>query len=535
MLFFIKSMVVLIAILLLANDVMFNKLRIVGLKIIEGIICIALIYYLFIDTTGYIIRKNEIETSLKENSVLGSPITVYDINGNVSHTITIGDFLYNAFVYDVLNTNSNAGSPEYIKNNIIVCVISAILLVYWIVLLLLFEKEEAGGYRIEADEKLFEKYNPMMASCIAQNRNVMCRDVIGVILNFINRGKINLRIVPDAKNKKSGYKYMLSKNENSDFRLDMEEREIYDMLFEGIEDFDRNSDKYTYISKNDEGVIEVDLIKRIKAFTQDEDAYARLKELNFNVKKRLNIIGANRESVPFMLRLFNNILICISIVIVASHIAQNGMDISITNLQMVYLMFVMIFAIAILPLIYVFSLICIEFIMTIFKTLKQVTEGFTGRQLIAKSVSIIFATFLLMIIYSLFAKDYYIIYDILLLGITCLIVFTDDFMLKHDVQILNDYYNLKRIEKKLEDYSLMEGEHVEYIELWNEYYAYAVALGIPMPVNKEIDSVYETTNMLSKENLEAIYYVSKSYLEVMWDMEFYDKKSQINLLKYLKY
>ena len=75
----------------------------------------------------------------------------------------------------------------------------------------------------------------------------------------------------------------------------------------------------------------------------------------------------------------------------------------------------------------------------------------------------------------------------------------------------------------------MKQENVEYIKLWDKYYSYAVAFGIPMPVNKEIPIPYENDKILSPESLEGIYYVSKAYLEVMWDMEFYNKKSEINI------
>ena len=160
---------------------------------------------------------------------------------------------------------------------------------------------------------------------------------------------------------------------------------------------------------------------------------------------------------------------------------------------------------------------------------QQITEGYTGRILIAKSISIIFSTCVLMIIYVVFAKNVYIIYDILLLGVTCLIIFTDDYMLKHESRILNDYYNLKRIENIISEYSLIKVENMEFIKIWDQYYAYGVAFGIPMPVNKELDVPYENTNILTPQNLEGIYHVSKSYLEVMWDMEFYDKRSCKNI------
>ncbi len=539
MLFIIISVIEIIGILLLANDVMFNKRRNKYLKVLELIVLFGLLYYLFMSSTSFIIKKNNTEKQIKEqlNNIgkFDSTMVEYDLNGNPIKTTTIGEYLYNHFVYDVFDAHTNISNSEYLKNNIIVIVVASIYFVYWILLLLLFEKEEVSGYKIVEDEKLFEKYNPLIAACIAQNRNIMCRDVVAVILNLIDKKKINLRIVPDETSKDIGYRYMISENKESNIRIDMIESYIFDWIFEEVKNYEKGIINCNYISKSEEGEIEIDFVKRLTEISKSEDSYGILKELNYNVNKRLNNIGANKESVPFGLKAFNNLLILISIILVANHILKNGMDLSITNLEVIYVMFIMIFAITILPLIYILSLVCIEFIRTIFRVLGQVTEGYSGRRLIAKAVSIILATLILIVIYAIFAKDYYIIYDILLLGITCLIIFTDDYMLKHDPEILNDFYNLRRIEKKLNDYSLMKEENIEYSKLWEHYYSYAVAFGIPNPVNEEIGTIYDKAQIITKPNLESVFYVCKSYLEVMWDMEFFETKSKIDLAKYIKF
>ena len=322
---------------------------------------------------------------------------------------------------------------------------------------------------------------------------------------------------------------MLSENPESNVKLDMIEIEIYDWIFEEMQNFKKGIYNVDYIQRNEEGIIEIDFVKRLKEMTKNEYTYIRLKGLNYSVKKRLELVGANQESVPFWLKALNNVLLILSLVLVTNHIMKNGMDITITNLQILYYMIILIFVITILPVIYTFSLICLEFIRTLMRRTQQITEGYTGRILIAKSISIIFSTCVLMIIYVVFAKNVYIIYDILLLGVTCLIIFTDDYMLKHESRILNDYYNLKRIENRISEYSLIKVENMEFIKIWDQYYAYGVAFGIPMPVNKELDVPYENTNILTPQNLEGIYHVSKSYLEVMWDMEFYDKRSCKNI------
>lgn len=530
----IKSIILFTIILLIANDIMFNRKRNKFLKILEFVMCIVLIVHIFTSTSNYITMKNNLKNQIKNTELFGSEMTVYNVDGTVKEKTTIGDFLYNSFVTTVFENNIDTQDPEYIKGNINILVISGVLLIYWIILLIAFEKEESIGYKIVEDEKIFEKYNPMIAACIAQNRGVMCRDIVGVILNLINKEKIKIRIVPDKSIKKLGYRYMLSENTESQTRLDMIEKEIYDWIFEEIPNFNRGKINVDYISKNNEGIVEIDLIKRIRELSNNENTYARIKELNYTVKRRLNIIGANQESVPVFLKFFNNIIIIISILSAVQHITSNGITMSLTNIQVLYFMFIMIFVITILPIIYISSLVCFEFIRIYFRTLQQITEGYTGRRLIAKSISIIFATFLLMVIYATLANDFYIIYDILLIGITCLVVFTDDYMLKHDYKILNDYYNLKRIENNISEYSLMKQENIEYLNLWNEYYAYAVAFGIPISVNKELDVSYQQTNILTQQNLEGIYYVSKAYLEVMWDMEFSDKKSKFDIFEMMK-
>lgn len=533
MFFVVISIILLTFILLIANDIMFNRRRFWVLKILEFIVCISLIIYMFTNFSNYITAKNNMKEQIANNEILTSKMTIYNVNGTVEET-TIGNFLYNNFVKTIFDDTVNTNSPEYLKSNIIICVVTGILIVYWIVLLLLFEKEEVSGYKIVEDEKLFEKYNPMIAACISQNRNIMCRDVVGVILNLINKGKINIRIVPDKSIKKVGYRYMISENTDRDIRIDMIEKEIYDWIFEEIPNFNRGKYNVEYISRNQEGIVEIDLIKRFEELSTNEDTYSRLKELNYLVKKRLDCVGANQEAVPFLLKMFNNCILAISLFLTANHIMTNSINISVTNLQVLYMMFALVFAIMILPLIYMVSLVCLEFIRIYFKTLEQITEGYTGRRLISKAISIILATFIIMIIYAAFANEVYIIYDILLLGVTCLVIFTDDYMLKHDYKILNDYYNLKRIENRISDYSLMKNENIEYVNMWDVYYAYAVAFEITRNVNKELEVAYENTNILTKPNLEGIYYVSKAYLEVMWDMEFYEKKSKINIFKFLK-
>ena len=218
MLYVLISMFFLIIALILANDFMFNKRRNKFLKILEFFAIAGLVYLIFLSALNYLNFKDNIKSNIKNSRLFGSPITVYSIDGETKMTMSIGDFLYGNFVRDAFNGKTNITEEEYNKNNFYVIIMTVILFSYWIILLIFYEKEDKINYKIVEDEILFEKYNPLMAACIAQNRNVMWRDVIGVVLNLINKGKIKIRHIPDKKVKKIGYRYMISENEESNVR-----------------------------------------------------------------------------------------------------------------------------------------------------------------------------------------------------------------------------------------------------------------------------------------------------------------------------
>lgn len=453
----------------------------------------------------------------------------------IEKQFSVGEVLYKYFVRDVFDAKTGIPKEDALKNNITVIIISGILFVYWLTLLMIYEKEEKIGYEELDDLELLEKYNPMIASCISQNRNIMGRDVIAVILKLIEKEKIKLRIVPNEKSKKIKYKYMISKNEESTYRLDMIERFIYDWIFENVNDFIIKKNEYDYIKVSDEGIIEIDLIKRIRSFSVDEDTYSKLEELRNMAKDRLKYIGANNNSVPLLLKVFNNVLMFFILMIVGTHILSNGLGIVINNLQVLIIMFAAIALLATLPIIYIFSLVILKVIMVFFKSIEEISEKHSGRNLISKSIAIILATIMLIGIVLLLPIDTYLVYDVLIIGMAFLVIQTDDYMLKHKPKILLDYCNLKRIENKIQDYSLMKEKNIEHIKLWDMYYPYSVALGIPIEVDKEsyINYNIDTNLIINKYDMQGIYYVCKSYLEVMWDFEFDNKKSIINVISNL--
>lgn len=539
MLYFFLMICSLIGIIIFSNR-FWIKRRVKKENLINAIITLVLIIALIFTIIKFIEYKNNLNkidfSGYTEIFEKEGKIYIMNSNGQIIEKQTsVGDILYKYFVRDVFDAKTNIPREDALKNNITVIIISAILFVYWLTLLLLYEKEEKWGYEELDDLKLLEKYNPMIAACISQNRNIMGRDVISVVLKLIEKEKIKLRIIPNEKSKKIKYKYMISKNEESKYRLDMIEEFIYDWIFENVNDFIIKKIEYDYIKVSDEGIIEIDLIKRIRSFSAEEDTYSKLEELRNMAKDRLKYIGANNNSVPLLLKTFNNVLMFFILMIVGAHILSNGLGIVINNLQVLIIMFAAIALIATLPIIYFFSLLTLKMIMVFFKSVEEMSEKHTGRNLISKSVSIIIATILLMGIVLLLPIDTYLVYDVLIIGMGFLVVQTDDYMLKHRPKILLDYYNLKRIENKIQDYSLMKEKNIEYIKLWDMYYPYSVALGIPMEVDKEsyINYNIDANLIINKYDMQGIYYVCKSYLEVMWDFEFDNKKSIINVISNL--
>ena len=73
---------------------------------------------------------------------------------------------------------------------------------------------------------------------------------------------------------------------------------------------------------------------------------------------------------------------------------------------------------------------------------------------------------------------------------------------------------------------MIKDEQINYIKLWDEYLIYAVAFGIPIQiVNKLKETYQEDEDIEYLAKCENLYYICKAYLEVMWDMEFKERKS----------
>ena len=208
MVFFLVSMVVVIALLLLINDIVFNKRRDKILRFVEIGLSVVLILFLFIGMSSNI-KKKSLRDYVPELEILDEEVTLYKPDGSIDTKQTIGQYLKKNFVHDVFNGRTNISEKDYFINNLIIIGVSIFFLIYWFCLLYFFEKEDESSYTPMGDEELFEKYNPLMGACISQNRNIMCRDVVAIILHLINKKKLNLRIVPEANTSNIKYNYII--------------------------------------------------------------------------------------------------------------------------------------------------------------------------------------------------------------------------------------------------------------------------------------------------------------------------------------
>ena len=395
-------------------------------------------------------------------------------------------------------------------NNILAGGTCIFLVIYWIVLLFLFEKEESYDYTYENADDLetLKKYNPMVAGGLVDNRQVLARDVTAVVLNLIQKDILHMEMKPTMEGK-DNYTYMISRNREANINdLDEIERYVLSWLF-------------GYYEQE-----EIDLIQKLKEISKRKDFIKNLKKLDSMTQKKLNSIGANIKSVPSFIRKANIILLVIVCIMAVIHIVNNGLDIRIYESTLFILGIVAVGIIIILPVVALAIHLLLLLIVLLKKLIKSQAEKYSGKKIVSMSLMLlIFISIFVGIVYMI-VPNKYICLDIFMIGMALLIVRTDNLMTKHSKQALNDYYALQEIKYKIEEYSLIKDEQINYIKLWDEYLIYAVAFGIPIQiVNKLKETYQEDEDIEYLAKCENLYYICKAYLEVMWDMEFKERKS----------
>lgn len=346
-----------------------------------------------------------------------------------------------------------------------VIIISIILLIYWIILLMIFEREKKYPIGDFDENELFDKYNPMIAGCIAGSRDILSRDIIAVILNLIEKKNINLKIKSNPDN--GEYVYYISEVPEKEKEMDEVESYVYDWIFT----FSRG---------------EVNLQECLEGLGQDEDASIKFKELNNIVKKKINKLGANKSKVPLFIRMINIGILIASILVIIAHIATNKFEVYINNISILHV----IILILCLPVIIFVIYLVISIIAKIKHKVNRLVQKITGQKVVIKTLTVLSIFLLIIILTAIFSPVKYIITDEILLSISVIIVVTDNLMLKNNEEIEADYNRLNEIKDKIEYYSLLNEKDIEHIKLWNKYLCYAVSFGISKKIIERISGLY---------------------------------------------
>lgn len=380
--------------------------------------------------------------------------------------------------------------------NKLILFLSVSLIIYWIIILLIFERDKKYKVSNINEEELFEKYNPLIAGCIQGNRDILSRDIIAVILNLINKGNIRLTIKGDV-NEKSLYNYIVEKVPEKESEMDEIELLIYKWLFTG--------EKET-------------LIERLQEMPKVQNANFKFKELDGLAKKELKKLGANKTSVPNIIKAINVMLLCGAIFLVVYHIKSIKFDEKILPLMILA------------PIIFALIPLIPKLVMNITVKIRHlITNNIQNAQKITTtSISIIIISLLIMAITYWILKIPELIADELLISVTILIVITDDLMLKNNVNMIEDYSRLNCLKEKLEN-TLLNEKDIGQIYLWNEYLAYAVSFGIGKKIIDKISGIYTDNDLLNyvvnnnemQDYIENDYRIFYAYINM--DKEFMEK------------
>lgn len=375
-----------------------------------------------------------------------------------------------------------AGDKNHKKNlTLIAFLLSIVLIIYWIVLLLIYERDKRYVVSNINEEELFKKYNPLLAGCIEETRDILSRDIIAVILNLINKGNIKLEI--RSKSEKTGfYRYIIKRVPEKENEMDKIEKFIYNWVL--------NSD-------------EVVLENRLKAIPKDKNANHMFKMLNNLTKTELKKIGANSIAVPPIIRALNVIILIGMIIFVIYHVTTLDFKqtLSLITILSPYLIIICPTVITLL----------LNVIIKIRHLVSKNVQKITGQKVVSTTITMIILTAIVMIITAFIIKEHSILWDELLISIAVLIVLTDNLMMKNSPRIAEDYSRLKGLKEKLEN-TLLGERDIEYIYLWNQYLAYAVSFGIGEKIIKKMSGIYLDDDLLNLvKQGDMLEYITTNY------------------------
>ena len=402
-------------------------------------------------------------------------------NYNIQNATKISNIYAKQMIYQDENTIiENKKEKNAFTRNIVIFAIC--MLIYWIILMLIYEKDKKYMVSNIEEDKLFEKYNPMIAGCIQGSRTILARDIIAVILNLIDKKIINLEF-KNAVSGKDNYIYIITKNKQAEEQMDSIEKYVYDWVFE-------NKDM-------------VNLAYRLKDMPKDKLANKKFKELNDLVERNLATLGANQAKVPMIVRAFNMFLFILSIVVVVKHIMFNGYEIYDSATSDYIIIEGIMFIIMLLPFFMGLLYLPLNLIVMVRHKINKTVQKISGQKVVTTTISLLILFGVIIVLTAIFSIQKYIIADEILICIATILILTDNLMLKNNAIMIEDYSKLNTLKYKIENYSIMEDKDIEQVTLWEKYLSYAVSFGIANKIVKRIQGLNLDDDLLNLVNQDS--------------------------------
>ncbi len=394
--------------------------------------------------------------------------------------------------------------------NIIAIIITSALVLYWAYLLIKYEKEVVY-LPYDFDElSILEKYNPMIAACIAQNRDMHPRDILAVLIDLVSMKVLEMDTIKSVSPStgKVLITYKLKKNEKFFKSFDNIEK---------LDDIQRNVIDIFFSSTDS-----INLESKLNRIKTDKVLALKIQRLDEMVTAKLESIGANFIKIPTWLLAVNNIIFAVCMIfifiVIGFNITLNFATMSTTREQIgdnttTFATIFGIIAIFALPLLMYIVLGILKLVNFIKKIFSKIAFKLTSQKITQSIISQVILFIIIFILEFVFFRQSYVIICTFLFMIALMIILTDNLMSSHSLRIRNDFFYLKAIQDKIENGSLLEDKNVEDNILWGKYLSFAIALGVGDVANfvKFIPSFDYFEECIEKfENIYDTYYESRN-------------------------
>ena len=390
--------------------------------------------------------------------------------------------------------------------NVISIIITSGLLLYWLYLILNYEKEYTYDVNVIDNLSILEKYNPMIAACIAQNRDMHPRDVLALLIDMVNRGILDLE-VQKSINRKWG-------NENNTYIL-RKNKEFFDNPEKSgqLDDIERSVLKIFFDESE-----HINLENKLRRINNDDEVVEKLQRLDELVTNKLDQIGANFIRVPKRLLVLNNIIFIACMIYIFAVVGFNIMlglstlstaNTSITSQTIEMAIFFIGFAVIMLPISMKLLIVLVRLINKIKNIFGKLSFRIISKKFTQTVIRIVLIFAIIFTLEAIFWSKSYIIICTILFMMVLLLVLTDNLMSSHSMKIINDYIYLKSIQEVIETDSFLNEKKIEDRVLWEKYLAFAIALGVGNVANlvKHIPNFEKFESLTEKlDNLYDLYY-----------------------------